>query len=87
MTNDRILAADIMVCINDEVEKHLQSEHPVTFGEIFHALRVCMAVTLDGLAPERRAEYVQHNMIALAQLMGIPLIPMEVDMPSKSEMN
>jgi hypothetical protein len=87
MTHDRILAVDLTTLINEAVKEHLHSSDPLTYGEILFALRVCAAVIINDLPEEKRAAYVQSHMIATAEMLGVPLIPMEVDMPDKERMN
>lgn len=86
MTHDRILAVDITSLINQAVKENINGDNPLTYGEILFALRVCAAVIND-LPEHKRAEYIQHHMIGSAEMLGVPLIPMEVDMPDKESMN
>jgi hypothetical protein len=87
VTHDRILAVDITLLINEAVKKHHASDEPMTYGEILFALRVCAAVIINDLPEEKRAAYVQSHMLGTAEMLGIPLIPMEVDMPDRERMN
>jgi hypothetical protein len=87
MTHDRILAVDLTSLINDAVKANIDGENPLTYGEILFALRVCAAVIIADLPEEKRAAYVQSHMLGTAEMLGIPLIPMEVDMPDKESMN
>jgi hypothetical protein len=83
---DRILAVDLTSLINDAVKANID-------GESAHLrrdpvwLRVCAAVIIADLPEEKRAAYVQSHMLGTAEMLGIPLIPMEVDMPDKESMN
>ncbi len=87
MTHDRILAVDLTELINETVRKHRDSDDPLTYGEILFALRVCAAVIINDMPERKRAEYIQSHMIHSAEMLGIPMIPMEVDMPDKESMN
>lgn len=87
MTHDRILAVDLTNLINEAVKTHRDGDDPLTYGEILFALRVCAAVIINDLPEHKRAEYIQHHMIGSAEMLGIPLIPMEVDAPDRERMN
>jgi hypothetical protein len=87
MTHDRILAVDLTTLINEAVKEHLHGDNPLTYGEILFALRVCAAVIINDLPEHKRAQYIQSHMIHSAEMLGVPLIPMEVDMPDKESMN
>src|SRR5688500_18244997 len=87
MSADRILAVDITSLINEAVKANIDGNNPLTYGEILFALRVCAAVIINDLPEEKRAAYVQSHMIGTAEMLGVPLIPMEVDMPSKERLN
>jgi hypothetical protein len=87
MTHDRILAVDLTTLINEAVEKNIDGPNPISYGEILFALRVCAAVIIKDLPEHKRAQYIQSHMIHTAEMLGVPLIPMEVDMPDKESMN
>ena len=87
MSDTRILAVDLTTLVNEKVKEALTTDSPITYGEILFALRVCAAVIINDLPEEKRAAYVQSHMISTAEMLGIPLIPMEVDMPDKERMN
>jgi hypothetical protein len=59
----------------------------VSFGEILFALRVCAAVVVSEIPESHRTGYVQDHMMATAEMLGIPLIPMGVDAPDRGRMN
>jgi hypothetical protein len=87
MTDERILAVDLMSILNEAVAANLDGPTPVTFGEILYALRVCAAVVVSEMPVASRAGHIQAHIIQSAEMMGMPLIPMEVDMPEKGSMN
>lgn len=87
MTHDRILAVDIMSTINEAIDDGLSTGDLVSFSELLYAIRVCTKVILDRIPEDRRADYLQAHMLHSAEMLGIPLIPMEVDMPDKESMN
>jgi hypothetical protein len=87
MTHDRILAVDLTTLINEAVKDNLHGDNPISYGEILFALRVCAAVIINDLPEEKRAQYIQSHMIHTAEMLGVPLIPMEVDTPDREKMN
>ena len=80
MTHDRILAVSLTELINEAVKDNIDGENPVSYGEILFALRVCAAVIIADLPEHKRAEYIQLHMIHSAEMLGIPMIPIEADM-------
>ena len=72
---------------NDAVTEHRDGENPLTYGEVLFALRVCAAVVVSDIPEAKRQDYVQQHLIGSAEMLGVPIIPMEVDAPDKSEMN
>jgi undecaprenyl pyrophosphate phosphatase UppP len=87
MSDVRIPAADLTILINEAVKQHLNSADPITYGEILFALRVCAAAIINDLPEHKRAQYIQSHMIGTAEMLGVPLIAQEIDMPDKESMN
>ncbi len=80
MTHDRILAVDLTTLINEAVKENIDGDNPISYGEILFALRVCAAVIINDLPEEKRGQYIQSHMIGSAEMLGVPLIPIEADM-------
>jgi hypothetical protein len=80
MTHDRILAVDLTTLINEAVKDNLHGDNPISYGEILFALRVCAAVIIKDLPEHKRGQYIQSHMIGTAEMLGVPLIPIEADM-------
>ena len=87
MSEDRVLAVDLTELINEAVAENLNGDNPISYSEILFALRVCAAVIINDLPEEKRAAYIQSHMIHSAEMLGIPLIPMEVETPDRERMN
>jgi hypothetical protein len=87
MSEDRILAVDLMNVLNAAVAEHRLSENAITYSEILFALRVCAAVVVSEIPESHRTGYVQDHMMQSAEMLGIPLIPMEVDAPDRGKLN
>lgn len=87
MTSDRILAVDITKLINEAVQEHLDGANPLTYSEILFALRVCAAVIIHDLPEDKRAPYINAHMLGMAEMLGVPLVPVEVDAPDRERMN